>query len=108
LASCLRSKFLHPKEIENYDTILPQRKRETFLASRWAAKEATFKAFSRWRIPFPDFYIHSQANGQPELSFEGMALELSNQLSLSKPLLSISHDGDYATATVILTKAPSL
>ena len=76
------------------------------MASRWAAKEAAYKAFSRWRIPFPDFVITNGERGAPELKFEGMAKELSEQLKLESPLLSVSHDTAYATATVIL-RGPS-
>jgi holo-[acyl-carrier protein] synthase len=97
-------KFLHPKEIEQFESISLSSKRSTFLASRWAAKEAAYKAFSRVRIPFPDFIVSKSDKGAPELTFEGIALEVSQQLDLGIPLISISHDTDYATATVILQK----
>lgn len=79
-------------------------KKETYLASRWAAKEAAYKAFSKWRLPFPDLKVAKSDKGIPILIFEGMAKQISQQLDLGEPLLSISHDTDYATATVILQK----
>jgi holo-[acyl-carrier protein] synthase len=97
-------KFLHPKEIEYFGNICIQSKKDTFLASRWAAKEAAYKAFSRTRIPFPDFLITKSDKGAPELSFDGKAKEISLEMGLIAPLLSISHDTDYATATVLLQK----
>lgn len=84
-------------------------KRETYLASRWAAKEAAYKAFSKWRIPFPDLIVSRSEHGSPTLVLEGLAKTIAQQLDLADPLLSISHDTDYATATVILQKKlPSL
>lgn len=102
---------MHSQEIQQYQSIKLQAKKDTFLASRWAAKEAAYKAFSRWRIPFPDLVVTSKGSGAPELTFEGMAKELADQLKLESPLLSLSHDTAYATATVLLrgsTPLPSL
>lgn len=98
------SKYLHPSEIGQFESLQTQSRKDSFLASRWAAKEAAYKAFSRARIPFPDFIIRKSDKGAPELLFEGKALELSQELGLGDPFLSISHDTDYATATVILQK----
>lgn len=103
------SKFLHPEELRQYQGMLIQHRKDTFLASRWAAKEAAYKAFSKYRIPFPDIKIVSGAKSRPELQFEGRALEVATELKVGDTFLSISHDTDYATATVILTRqAPTL
>lgn len=83
-----------------------QQRKDTFLASRWAAKEAAYKAFTRHRIPFPDFKIANDSKGRPELKLEGMALDLAKEMKIGETFLSISHDTDYATATVILTTQP--
>lgn len=102
-------KFLHEEEMKQFESIAVHAKRETFLASRWAAKEAAYKAFSKWRIPFPDLKVSKSERGNPVLMFEGMAKQISLEMDLGEPLLSISHDTEYATATVILQrKQPSL
>lgn len=97
---------MHSDEIKQFHSIKLQAKKDTFLAARWAAKEAAYKAFSRWRIPFPDIVVSNNERGAPELKFEGMAKEIAEQLQLESPLLSMSHDTAYATATVLL-RGPS-
>lgn len=40
-------KFLHPKELEKYFSIQKDEQKVTYLASRWAIKEALNKAIGR-------------------------------------------------------------
>ncbi len=74
-------KMFHPSELKNKDPL--------HLAGIFAAKECCRKIFpnSSWL----DFEIKKQKNGKPVIStkhnFEGD--------------ISISHDGDYATAVVV-------
>ena len=74
--------------------------RVSFLASRWAAKEALVKAANNVELIFPLIEV-SRQNGRPELVLHGRNLE---QLrGVSEAHLSISHEDDYSIAFVILT-----
>ncbi|ETI56829.1 holo-[acyl-carrier-protein] synthase [Phytophthora nicotianae CJ01A1] len=112
----LLARTLHPQEIAAFYA-RPNAEQATFLASRWAVKEATFKAFQRYRVPFPE--IHAVRRGNEELAvptalpvtenskalklqFSGETEALAKRLRLVEPMVSISHDGDYAVAYVLL------
>ena len=65
---------------------------EQFLAGRFAAKEAFIKAWNR--LPYPalsSIEIHLGTHGKPFIKFQQTAYPL-----------SIAHDGEYATAIVII------
>jgi holo-[acyl-carrier protein] synthase len=74
------------------------------LAARFAAKEAAMKAlgtgFARG-IKFTDIEV-CKDQGSPRILFHNRALELSEELGVSRMHLSISHDRLYATALIIL------
>jgi holo-[acyl-carrier protein] synthase len=64
-------KFLHPEELK----FVVQQEQETiklshYLASRWSAKEATYKALGGHNIPFTQILVHKTESGQPMLIFE--------------------------------------
>lgn len=74
-------------------------------ALRFAAKEAFLKALGTglsdglsWR----DMEVVNDPAGKPELRLYGRAEELFGQKGLSRIFLSLSHDGNYAVASVIL------
>ena len=79
----------------------PNRAQATYVASRWAVKEATFKAFRHGRVLFPEIYVLSENNKYPRLELIGGAKDVASQLGIKQSHLSISHDGDYAVAQVI-------
>jgi phosphopantetheinyl transferase (holo-ACP synthase) len=61
----LRRAF-HPVEIERHERLVARGLASgghQFLASRWAVKEATLKAFNGWRIPFPEVRIERLGDG---------------------------------------------
>lgn len=77
--------------------------RARYLAGRFAAKEATIKALGKYldrRPPFADIQIINDPGGQPRICFPD---KLSAQLKAIEFLVSISHDGNYATAITIGT-----
>ena len=79
----------------------------TFLAGRWAAKEAAAKALGCGigeKCNFTDINISSNASGQPEMSFSGAAAKEAGRLGVTGIKLSISHEANYAVATVLLVK----
>ncbi|XXQ34965.1 4'-phosphopantetheinyl transferase superfamily [Plasmodiophora brassicae] len=85
-------KVLHPDEIAAMRDMAFPRRRVEFVAGRWAAKEAAVKAIGK-RVPFPDMKITSTP---------APALTVYDTIPVSSHV-SISHDGDYATAICIVT-----
>jgi holo-[acyl-carrier protein] synthase len=75
------------------------------LAIRFAAKEAFLKAMGtglRDGLAWRDMEVFNDQSGKPELKLSGKAEELFNQKGLSRAFLSLSHDGNFAIASVIL------
>jgi len=81
-----------------------ERRALEFLASRWAIKEATYKAFYPDTIlGWKDITVAStQHNKKPALNKEGRLGEALQGLGARAALVSVSHDGDYAFATVAI------
>jgi holo-[acyl-carrier protein] synthase len=74
-------------------------------AARFAAKEAFLKALGtglRDGISWHDMQVVSNELGKPELDLTGRSLEIFTSNSLERSFLSLSHDGGYAVATVVL------
>ncbi|HTY20421.1 MAG TPA: holo-[acyl-carrier-protein] synthase [Geobacteraceae bacterium] len=74
-------------------------------ALRFAAKEAFVKAMGtglRDGISWRDMEVVNDPLGKPELKLCGRAEELFRQKNLGRIFLSLSHDGNYAIASVIL------
>lgn len=93
----LERHILTPEEIE-----LAKNKKEiiTFLAGRFAAKEAIFKSLGvnpRWQ----EVLILPQGKGKPVVNLSGNLLNQVNKKGISKVLVSISHSKDYAIAQAI-------
>jgi holo-[acyl-carrier protein] synthase len=76
------------------------------LAGRWAAKEAFLKALGRSvsHIPYRDVEVVESSDGTLMLQLHGKALELLNSVGGEKCLLSLSHEGEFALATVLILK----
>ena len=76
-------------------------------ALRFAAKEAFVKALGtgiRDGITWLDMEVTNDPSGKPELGLTGRGAELFKSHGLARTLLSLSHDGNYAIASVILEK----
>ncbi len=100
-----KSSFLErcfcPSEIDYFN----QHPRLTFLAGRFAGKEATVKALGTGLIDglsLQDIEIIRSASGAPALRLHNMAQEIASALGVTKFYISISHTPAYATAVVIL------
>ncbi len=75
------------------------------LAGRFAVKEAMFKALGTgWRfgITWRDIEVCNNSIGAPTVKLSGKTLEYAQQSSADNIYASISHDGSYAVATVVL------
>lgn len=87
------------------------KQRDASLAGRWAAKEAFVKAWSQSMYGSPppispdvlnwrDIEIVHDRWGRAALALHGEVVKYARGL---KSQVSISHDGDYATATVLVS-----
>ncbi len=90
-------RFLTLKEKEEYDSMTSEKRRREYIAGRWAIKEAFVKALGKGfgAISPKDIEVLHDKNGAPVVSFRGESLN-------DKCMVSLSHDGDYAVAVVVL------
>ena len=75
------------------------------LALRFAAKEAFVKAIQtglRFDLKLTEIEVFNDALGAPHLRLHGAASEHADKRYVTKMHLSLSDDGDYAIANVIL------
>jgi phosphopantetheine--protein transferase-like protein len=80
--------------------------RTAYLAMTFAAKEAIFKTFGiGWEtgVQFREIEIQDGPHGEPLPRLNGRFAELAAERSVSRVLLSLSFDGDYALAVAALT-----
>ncbi|MDK2902936.1 MAG: holo-[acyl-carrier protein] synthase [Clostridiales bacterium] len=74
-------------------------------AARFAAKEAFFKALGtglRYGMSWTDIEVTVNDTGRPSLLAYNAALLRMQECGAERALVSISHDGDYAIAQVVL------
>lgn len=79
--------------------------RAQYLAARFAAKEAAFKALGTgWGagVRWVDVEVDNLPSGQPILNLHGRARERAEALGADRYHISISHTAEYALAQVIL------
>ena len=79
-------------------------KREiSYVAGRWAAKEAVLKAFGTGigSLSMPEIGVFTHPSGQPYIILYGRAKQMAAQLGIERWHLSITHDGGVATAFVV-------
>ncbi len=77
-------------------------------AARFAAKEAVFKALGcGWAggTSWTDVSVSHQPGGAPVLTLSGQSAAHADALGISKWVISLSHAGDIAMASVIGTSA---
>lgn len=77
----------------------------TYYAGRWSAKEALSKALGSGigeKCGWLDISILNNEAGCPCMVLNGRAAETANKMGVPKIHVSISHETEYACATVIL------
>ena len=82
-----------------------RKKQATCLATRFAAKEAFVKALGRgMRTPvfWTDIQVQNNDLGKPEIFLSPQALEYCRKLGIRSWHLSLTDDGDYGAAVVVL------
>ncbi|MGL5640385.1 MAG: holo-ACP synthase [Mycoplasmoidaceae bacterium] len=86
------NKILSIKEKDIFVSLISEDLKISFVASRWAAKEAVYKALNNKDILFINIEILNDENGKPYCSnFENIAL-------------SITHSEIYCIAIALLLK----
>lgn len=74
---------------------------ESYLAKRFAAKEAAAKAFGtgfRDGLVMTDIAVVNDSRGKPEYRFSGRAQRLCVELGVGRHYLSLSDEREYAVA----------
>jgi holo-[acyl-carrier protein] synthase len=104
-------KAFHPNEAADYLALADARK-ATFLASRWAVKEALHKALGSKRLLFPDIeLVRGDPGGPrgaaPSLRLHGGAAHYQREKGLHF-FVSLSHEEEIAVAFVIAMDAEEL
>ncbi|MDE2428757.1 MAG: holo-ACP synthase [Burkholderiales bacterium] len=87
-----------------------EQRQQASLAARIAAKEAVMKILQPDRhtaLPWLTIEVIRTANGSPALALHGAARALAKASKIRQFSLSLSHEHDYATATVIATCQPT-
>lgn len=74
------------------------------LAARFAAKEAAIKALrlATRGVDLRHIEVERASSGECELVLHGAAREAARALGASELAVSLSHEGDYATAVVVV------
>jgi holo-[acyl-carrier protein] synthase len=81
--------------------------RVAYLAMTFAAKEAIFKTFGiGWEtgVQFKEIEIREGEHGEPIPVLTGRFAELASERGVSRVLLSLSFDGDYAVGVATLSE----
>lgn len=96
-------KILHAEERIRFQELSASK--TTFLASRFAAKEAAVKAlgtgFTNGITPM-DIAVLTAPSGKPLLAFHGKAEEALRQLGATRVHISITHGKETVAAVVVL------
>lgn len=97
LSPAFLKRVLSEREFEFYQTIHNETRKLTYLAGRFAAKEALFKALKKGDLTlnFRDITVFNDDNGAPY--FESFPHQDRYNIELS-----ISHTDQYAVAIVLL------
>jgi holo-[acyl-carrier protein] synthase len=95
-------RLLHPNELK---ILVTHKTPETYIAKRFAAKEAVAKALGTGiaeGVSFQDIEISNNTHGQPVLTLHGKTLALAKKRGVTKQFISLSDEKKYAIAYVIL------
>lgn len=82
-----------------------RKRSSSFLATRFAAKEAVAKAFGTGigkDIGFHSVQVEHGEQGQPQLRFLGDAIDLVSRRKIGNALISLSDEKHYVVAMVVL------
>lgn len=92
---------------EEFAEYLQKKNKASFLAKRFAVKEAAAKALGTGfakGVTWQHIHTDHDEHGKPLLKLTGGALELANSLGVTHQFLSISDEQSHAVAFVVLEK----
>ncbi len=95
-------RILADSEFEQYQH---SHQKASFLAKRYAAKEAAAKAMGtgfRDGLSLRHIYVTNNALGKPQLHFSERAAELCQTMAIGEAYLSLSDEDEFAIAFVTL------
>ena len=95
-------RILSPHELLEFER---RRHNASYLATRFAAKEAVAKALGTGigkEFGFHSVQVENDEAGKPQLIFLGDAIELISNRNISNALISISDEKHYVVAMVVL------
>ena len=101
----IAARILTERELEQFRK---RNRKASFLALRFAAKEAASKALGTGiakGIGFHTIEVVNNSAGKPELVFHAAASELLQQRGVTQVMLSLSDERHYAVAMVVLESA---
>lgn len=99
----LPSRILRPEELAT----MPKGRAASWLAGRFAAKEAAVKALGTGfalGIGFQDIAIVQDELGKPNLHFYGAAAKRAEEMGVTRINISMTHGRDSAASVVVLEK----
>ena len=99
----LAQRILHENEFKKY---VARSRVATYLATRFAAKEAFAKALGTGigKISFKDVEVYRLDGGKPAMRFFGYAAEQCAEQAIARVHLSLSDEHTYAVAFVVLER----
>ena len=77
LEPTLITHYLSKEEIKEFETLKSETKKKQFLASKWALKEAIYKALSSEHLIFNQINITKNQYGQPIVKIKNYHISLS-------------------------------
>ena len=95
-------RILHPSELQIFKSHVSP---GAFTSKRFAAKEATAKALGTGiarGVSFHDMSVTNNEYGKPILKLHGKTLEIANDMGIKHTHISLSDEGEYAIAYVVL------
>lgn len=93
------NRILGNAEMKIYNSFGSEKRRREFAAGRFAAKEALIKATKRKELEFKKMQFLMLEDGSPVPDRQTKELVKAKDI-----LVSISHDGEYAIATVLVLR----
>ncbi|KAI0049600.1 4'-phosphopantetheinyl transferase, partial [Auriscalpium vulgare] len=98
----LATRILSRSELLVWTALSDTDHRNRYIATRWAAKEAAYKAcFPVIKPTWKEFSIHKhEPSAKPSLIYH--PFHVPNAQRMGNKHVSISHDGEYVIATVLI------
>jgi len=101
-------RVLSDTEFSEYGKKANDNMKASFLAKRFAAKEAAVKAMGTGftnGISMKHVTVENNQNGKPTLKLSGVAEKIADESGVTHTHLSIADESDYAVAYVVMEKS---